>query len=138
MRKDKLMKNYIYIGKINKTQIDKYKNRIITTETILTKERLENHISKYHKEEYEQIKKYLKDIITNPDIIIEENTKKDTLIYLKHIKEIDKKARIVIKLATDKKEKTYNKNSIITIMRLRERSWKQTIKNKGKIIYPKN
>ena len=104
---------------------------------ILTYERINNHILRYYKKEYDQIKDYLIEIIENPDLIIEDNSHKDTLIYLKHIKEIDKKARIVIRLVTKEKEENYTKNSIITIMRQRSKSWEQTIKNRGKIIYRK-
>ncbi len=131
------MKEYINIGKIDKNKISDYKYKIITETLILTYERLNNHILKYHKNEYNQVKNYLKEIIENPDIILEEYKQKDTLIYLKHIKQIDKKARVVVKLATDRKEVIYNKNSIITIMRQRDKSWEQTIKNKGKVIYSK-
>ena len=34
-------------------------------------------------------------------------------------------------------DKMYNKNSIITLMRQRDKSWEQTLKNRGKIIYKK-
>ena len=131
------MKKYIIIGKIDKNKIGNYKYKIITKTVILTYERLNNHILKYHENEYNQVKKYIKDIIEKPDIILEEYKRKDTMIFLKHIKQIDKKVRIVIKLATNKEERVYNKNSIITIMRQRDKSWEQTIKNKGKIIYLK-
>lgn len=129
------MNKYINIGKIDKKMIGEYKTKIITEQVILTKERLENHVLIYHKEEYEQIKKYIRKIIESPDIILEDISHEDTLIFLKHILEIDKKARIVVKLATDPNNKIYNKNSIITIMRQRNKSWEQTLKNKGKIIF---
>ncbi len=131
------MEEYINIGKIDKDKIGDYKQKVITDILILTYERLNNHILKYHEEEYNQVKDYLREIIENPDVILEEYNQKDTLIYLKHIKQIDKKVRVVIKLATNKEEKKYNKNSIITIMRQRDKSWEQTIKNKGKVIYLK-
>ena len=131
------MQEYINIGKIDKNKIGSYKYKIVTDTLILTYERLNNHILKYHNEEYNQVKDYLKEIIENPDIILKEYKQEDTLIYLKHIEQIDKKVRVVIKLATNKKEKIYNKNSIITIMRQRDKSWEQTIKNKGEVIYSK-
>ena len=131
------MRNYINIGKIDRNKIGKYGNKVITDEVILTNERLNNHILEYHKDEYEQIKLYIKEIVENPDLIIEETHQKNTLILLKDIKQINKKARIVIKLAVNKEERIYNKNSIITIMRQRDKSWEQTIKNKGQIIFKK-
>ena len=129
------MEDYIYIGKLDPSKLGAYKELIITEDLILTYERLNNHIYKYHKNEYDEIKLYLNDIIRHPDYVIEDNRNIDTLIFLQHISQINKKARIVIKLATNKDEKIYNKNSIITLMRQREKSWEQTLKNRGKIIY---
>ena len=127
------MNEYTNIGKIDIKKIGKYKKKIITTELILTQERLNHHIYKYHEKEYIEIKNYIKYIIDNPDYILEDNKNIDTLIYLKHIEEINKKARVVIKLATNKNDKI----SIITIMRQRDKSWEQTLKNRGTIIYKK-
>lgn len=132
------MGEYIDIGKINKKMIGEYGNIIITEKVILTKERLYNHILVKHKKEYEQIEGYIKSIVEDPDIILEDSTHIDTLIFLKNILEINRKARIVIKLATNKCNKIYTMNSIITIMRQRDKSWEQTIKNKGKIIFDKS
>lgn len=132
-----MQKEYIKVGILDKEKIAKYNDKLITDEVILTRERLNGHILIYHQNEYEQLKHYLKEIVEDPDIILEDNANIDTLIFLKHIQKIQKKARIVIKLATDKKEQVYTKNSIITIMRQREKSWQQTLKNKGKIIFEK-
>ena len=131
------MEEYINIGTLEVNKIGKYKTKIITSEVILTNERLNNHIYIYHKDEYNQLKDYISDMISNPDYILEDSTHEDTLIFLKHVNEINKKARIVIKLATNKEDKIYNKNSIITIMRQRDKSWEQTLKNRGKIIFSK-
>ena len=123
--KGTILGEYINIGKINIGNIGNigdYKHKIITNELILTYERLNKHILLYHQNEYYQLQNYIESIITYPDIVL---------------KEIDKKARIVIKLSTDYNEKVYNKNSIITIMRQRDKSWEQTLKNKGKIIFQK-
>lgn len=131
------MEEYIIVGKIYKEKLGKYALKIITEDVILTYERLYNHIFVYHKNEYEQIKEYIKEIIENPDFILEDNTHMDTLIFLKNINQINKKARVVIKLATDRENRIYTKNSIITIMRQRDKSWEQTLKNKGRIIFCK-
>ena len=57
-----------------------------------------------------------------------------TIIYLKQIEDIDKNGRAVIKLALGQ-DKEHNKNSIITMMKLNKRTWNQTIKNRGKVIW---
>ena len=128
---------YYQICNIDINKIGKYKKKVVTSEVILTKERLNGHILINHENEYFQLKSYIKDIIENPDYVLEDISHINTLIFLKHIKIIDKKARIVIKLAVDKNEKIYTKNSIITIMRQRDKSWEQTLKNKGRIIFEK-
>ena len=56
------------------------------------------------------------------------------MIYLKQIEDIDKNGRVVIKLALGQ-DKEHNKNSIITMMKLNKRTWNQTIKNRGKVIW---
>lgn len=122
------------IANLNKEKIGAYGEKLMTREVILTDERLYEHILLYHKEEYEELKLYLKNIIETPDYIIEDNRHKNTLIYLKQIKDIGKNGRVVIKLAVENDEE-HSKNSIITLMQLNERTWKQTINNRGKIIW---
>lgn len=127
----------IYIGKINKDKLGKYKDKIITNDAILTNERLNEHIIVEHKKDYEQLKKYLKEIIENPDYIVSDKAHDTTIIFLKEIKVLNKLGRIVVKLALPF-DKEHPKNSIITLMRLNKRTWKQTLKNKGEIIFDKN
>lgn len=126
---------YTNIGRIDIEKISKYKEKVVTDEVILTNERLNNHILRYHEKEYEQVSQYVTNIIEEPDYIIEDNAHIDTLIFLKNIEQINKKARVVVKLAVDENDKVYTKNSIITLMRLRDKSWDQVLKNRGKILY---
>lgn len=123
-----------YIGKLDIDKLGIYRNKLITAEVIMTNERLYQHILIYHKSEYEQLEKHIKDIIENPDYIIEDNKHSDTMIYLKQIGNL--KGRIIIKLTLGQDEE-HKKNSIITIMKLNDRTWKQTIRNRGKIIWKK-
>lgn len=85
---------------------------------------------------YKQLRRYIKSIIEDPDYIVEDNRHEDTMIYLKQIEEISKNGRVVIKLALGKDEE-HSKNSIITLMKLNKRTWNQTIRNRGKIIWKK-
>lgn len=123
-----------YITKLDRNKLKKYKKGLITEEVILTDERLYEHILLFHENEYKELRPYLKSIIDNPDYIIEDNRHEDTMIYLKQIKNIEKNGRVVIKLALGQ-DKERNKNSIITMMKLNNRTWKQTLKNRGKIIW---
>ena len=123
-----------YITKLDRNKLEKYKKRLITEEVILTDERLYEHILLFHENEYKELRPYLKSIIDNPDYIIEDNRHEDTMIYLKQVKNIEKNGRVVIKLALGQ-DKEHNKNSIITMMKLNNRTWNQTLKNRGKIIW---
>lgn len=123
-----------FVANLDEKKLGKYKEELITREVILTDERLNEHILIRHKKEYNELKTYIKDIIEKPDYIIEDNRHKETLIYLKYIKDIDKNGRIVVKLAI-RTDEEHCKNSIITLMQLNERTLKQTITNRGKIIW---
>lgn len=123
------------ITKLDNKKLRKYSGRLITENVILTDERLHEHILLFHKDEYRILKPHIKDIVENPDYIIEDNRHEDTLIYLKKINN-GINGRVVVKLATEK-DREHSKNSIITLMKLNERTWKQTIKNRGKIIWKK-
>ena len=123
-----------YITNLDRKKLGVYENKLITEEVILTDERLYEHILLYHGEEYKQLRPYIKTIIENPDYIVEDNRHEDTMIYLKQIDGIGKNGRVVIKLALGQDEE-HNKNSIITLMKLNKRTWKQTIRNREKIIW---
>lgn len=126
-----------YIGKLNLTNLGKYEQKAITDEVVLTDERLKEHILIKHLNEYEQLKPYLKNIVENPDVILDDNRNENTIILLKKVPEIQKNGRVVIKIAVAEDEK-HPKNSIITLMKLNDRTWKQTLKNRGNIIFEKN
>ena len=130
------MEEYRTIGKIDINKLGDYANKVITDEVVLTNERLYAHVLILHKDEYAKLEKYIKEIIENPDFIIEDNKNKDTIILMKHIDEINRNGRIVIKLAVANDEK-HPKNSIITLMELNDRTWKQTLKNRGNVIFEK-
>ena len=126
-----------YITKLDKKKLGEYEKRVITEDVILTEERLYEHILLFHEDEYKQLRPYIKNIIENPDYIVEDNRHEDTMIYLKQIEDIGKNGRVVIKLALGQDEER-NKNSIITMMKLNKRTWNQTIRNRGKIIWKNN
>ncbi len=79
-----------YIGKLNSKILGKYTDICLTDEVILTNERLYEHILIKHRKDYEMLYSYLKDIVENPDIVIEDNKKENTLILLKNISNVQK------------------------------------------------
>lgn len=126
-----------YIGKINKEKIGEYGKKIVTEDVVLTEERLNEHILIKHSKEYRQLKPYLKNIVENPDVVLDDNRNQDTIILLKKVPQIQRNGRVVIKIAIAENEK-HPKNSIITLMQLNDRTWNQTLKNRGNIIFQKN
>ena len=58
------------------------------------------------------------------------------MIYLKEFNEWKLYGRVVIKLSLGE-DKDHKQNSIITLMRLNERTWNQTLKNWGRIVWKK-
>ena len=123
-----------YIGKIDKSKLGKYKEKILTEDVILTDERTK-HIKERHPGDYDKYIKQIPNIIKEPDYILEDKDNKDTIIILKSIMERKRKIQVVVKLHTNIKENNKS-NSIITFWHLRERSYMSTIRN-NKIIYKK-
>ncbi len=122
------------IGNINRAIYECITHDITTDEVIITDERIQ-HIVDRHPNDYELYYTYLKDIVENPDYIIESN-KKDTALILKEIIRSDEKkfkAGLRLKTSRDKKE---FKNSIITFMKINEKEWSRLIRNKH-ILYKK-
>ena len=87
---------------------------ILTSDVIITYKQIE-HINQKRQNVYNKYKDKLKDIITNPDYIIEDTKHKDTGLV---IKKYDKNVIIVLKLSTNEKNK---KNSVITIWEIKDK-----------------
>lgn len=125
------MEEYIKIGKINLTKLGKI--LVSTDDVILTFERIE-HIKEKHKEQFYELKDYIKVVIEDPDYILQEMNHVDTIIMLKEIVQGNFRVKMIIKLATNKNEN--KSNSIITFWKIRQRDYLKTIQ-KSKIIYQK-
>lgn len=83
--------------------------------------------------EYETYSKYIKDILKNPNYVLEDTKNEDTIIMLKHIQDKGKNIQLIIKLSTGK-DKKRDKNSILTLWKVRNSTYRQLIRNK-KILY---
>lgn len=110
-----MQKKYINIGKID---INKYSNlceeKILTDEVVITYKQLK-HINEKRCGIYDKYKNKLKQIIINPDYILEDSKHKNTGLI---IKKYDKDVVIVLKLNTHSEDR---KNSIITIWEIKEK-----------------
>lgn len=124
----------IHIGKIN---IEKYRcvtSDIQTDDVIITDKQIE-HIKERHPNDYERYFEYAKDIIEDPDYILEAN-KPNTAFVLKHIKDNGKNYQLILRLKTSNDPESYM-NSVITFLKIDSRKWAKYLRNK-KILYGKN
>ncbi|MEE1282033.1 MAG: PBECR2 nuclease fold domain-containing protein [Acutalibacteraceae bacterium] len=120
--------------KIGVIDIIKYKcvtEDIKTDEVIITEKQIQ-HIKARHPNDYERFSKYFKEIVENPDYIIEAN-KPNTALILKEIKIEQEKFKTVLRLITVNENIEY-KNSIITFMKIDDKEWNRLLKNKN-ILY---
>lgn len=122
------------VGKINRDIYKCVTEDIITNEVIVTDERIQ-HIKERHPNDYERFYSYLPEIIANPDYIIKAN-KPDTATVLKEIIDNGEKFQLVLRLVTSK-DKPEFKNSIITFLKINERTWNKYLRNK-EILYKRD
>ena len=122
------------VGKIDRNIYMCITDDIVTDEVIITDERIQ-HIKERHPTDYERYYGFLKEIVENPDYIVESN-KPNTALILKQIAESEEKQfKTILRLTTSTDNPEF-KNSIITFMKINEKEWSRLIRNK-KILYKK-
>ncbi|MGN0501424.1 MAG: PBECR2 nuclease fold domain-containing protein [Ruminococcus sp.] len=104
---------------------------IITKDVVITEKQIE-HIKEHHPNDFERFNGFFRDIVENPDYIIEANKPKTALI-LKEIVSEHEKFKTVLRLVTSTDDPKY-KNSIITFMKIDDKEWNRILRNK-KILY---
>lgn len=121
-----------YVGKID---IEKFKNvvdDITTDEVIITDERI-HHVDDHHKGDFLKIQPYLKQIISDPNLILEDPKNSKTALLLKHIEEKNMRVYLVLRLHTSDDQPGF-KNSILSAWIIDEKRWKSYKKHR-KILY---
>lgn len=119
------------IARIN---ISKYKcvtSDIQTDEVVITENQIE-HIKTRHPNDYEQYFKYAKEMLIEPDYIIEAN-KPNTAFILKHILENGMNYQLILRLKTSLDPQNY-KNSVITFLKVNEKRYQRYLRTK-RILY---
>lgn len=122
------------VGKIDREIYKCITEDIVTDEVIITDERI-GHIKERHPNDYERYYEYLKEIVENPDFIVETNKPKTALILKEIVESDEKRFKTVLRLTTPTDNPEF-KNSIITFMRINEKEWSRLLRNK-KILYKK-
>lgn len=123
-----------YVGRLDRKKLGDYREKIITEDVILTEERIK-HIREHHPGDYEEYGLYIKEIIEEPDYILEDNKNIDTVLYMKNIIDNRKNIQIVIRLNTNQKE-INKKNSILTLWKIKKSTYNQLVRNR-KVIWKK-
>lgn len=99
-----------YIGKLNKSKIGEYCNKIVNDDVILTDER-RLHIFEKHKKDYKIIINNINKAVLNPKEVLEDCKNKNTLFFIKRLK--NNNLNVIIKLNTTN-NKEHPQNSIMT------------------------
>lgn len=119
------------VGRIDREIYKCVTEDIITDEVIITDERI-RHIKDRHPNDFERFSSYFEEIIKNPDYILKAN-KPNTAIVLKEIIDNGEKFQLILRLATNGDNPNF-KNSIITFLKINERTWNKYLRNK-EILY---
>ena len=123
--------NVTLIGKLNTETYRVVSEQIQTDDVVITDERI-RHIKDRHPNDYEKYARYMRDIVENPQYILEAN-KPNTALLLKQYVEDGEQFQLVLRLSVAGDYPGY-KNSVITFLRISERTWKRYLHNK-KILY---
>lgn len=110
--------NYIKVGKINMKIFKNISYNLITDEVILTNERY-LHIIEGHKEDFMIYSNMLSQIIIEPNYILEDYKNQYTVMVIKKV-ENNNNINVIIRLAIGE-DLIHNKNSIMTMYRIREK-----------------
>lgn len=121
-----------YIGKLNRSVLGKYKDKVVTDDIVLTAERVE-HIFIDHFNDFDKIMKSIDSVVLNPDEILEDVNNVDTIFM---IGKLDKNnLNVIVKLNTIG-SKEHPQNSIMTAWIIRDKNLKK-LRDKNITIYKK-
>lgn len=120
------------IGKLDRSIYRCISQNIITDEVVITEKQIE-HIKERHPNDFERFEMYFKEIVEQPDYIIESPKPKTALVLKEVLIDNNEVFKMVIRLATSEDNLTY-KNSIITFMKIDDKEWNRLLRNK-KILY---
>lgn len=119
---------------ITQLDVEKYKcvsEGIMTDDVVITDERIK-HIRDRHPNDFERYELYIKEIIEDPDYILEAN-KPNTAFLLKEIQDADESFQLILRLVVAGDPEGY-KNSIITFLRIEKKRYDRYLRTK-KVLY---
>ena len=124
-----------FIGKINREIYKCISDDIQTEDVIITEERIQ-HIKERHPNDYERYCDFLKEIVEQPDYIVETNKINTALILKEFARENGETFKTIVRLIASTDDANF-KNSVITFMKINKKEWARLLKNK-RILYKKD
>lgn len=121
------------IGKVDRNIYKCITDDIVTDDVIITEERI-SHIKERHPNDYERYYEYMRQVIEDPNYIINGN-KPNTALILKEFSYGNEQFKTILRLITSNDDTSF-KNSIITFMKINNKEWERLLRNK-KILYKK-
>ena len=116
-----------FVGKIDVNIYRCVSANITENDVIITGERVA-HIKERHPCDFEKYCDYLRQIVEEPDYIMQSN-KPDTALILKAFEEEENPFKTILRLKTSTDDPKFN-NSIITFMRINQKEWNRLLRNK--------
>lgn len=120
------------LGSIDIQVLTKEFGKIQTDEIIVTNERIA-HIRERHPEDYNLFKKYGRESVISPDLIIKDLKHLGTIFMVKKLPETNLNVVVRVVLETDDCKL---KNSVMTFYRIRDKNLKKLI-GKNSLLYKK-
>lgn len=125
-----MITEYISLGFMETSYLEKEFGKLQTNEIIVTKERL-GHIRQRHAEDFALFDEYAAMTVSSPDLVLKDTNNDGTVFVVKHPPYTNLNVVIRLALGTDEGG---HKNSVMTFYRIRERNLKK-LKNKHKTLY---
>ena len=119
------------IGYLDKEKYRYVNEHLITNEVIITEERIQ-HIQERHPGDFERYVSYLKQIIEDPDYILEAN-KPNTAVLLKEFEQQEERFKMILRIRVESDPVGY-KNFVLSFFYIWETSWRKTLIHK-KFLY---
>lgn len=119
-----------YICKLDRRKLGKYRDKIVTEEVVLTNER-KTHIYENHTYDYEVIINNIRNVVLNPDEIIEDIKNNNTVFFIGKLSKSS--LNVVIKLNTTNDIK-HSLNSVMTAWVIRDKNLRK-LRKRNEVIY---
>lgn len=120
-----------HVGKID-LKIYRCVTQDITTDEVIITDAQIKHIKERHPQDYEKYHSFIRQIISEPDYILEAN-KPNTAFVLKKVSENGQNYQLILRLKTSTDIASY-KNSVITFLKVDDKKIAKYLRNK-KILY---